>query len=370
MARPSYPAPEAPAAGRRPLFAWIDDRLGLEPLLAMARAKRVPLHRHSFWYYWGGLSLFFFLVQAASGVLLLLYYQPGPEAYDSVRRITYDIDFGWLVRSAHSWSANLMVAAVLVHMFSVFFMRAYRRPREFGWWSGLGLLGLTVVFGFSGYLLPMDELAYFATQIGLKIPETVPLLGPWLSDLARGGPEVTSVTIQRFFALHAVVLPALFLPLLAFHLWLVQRHGNAAPPSEEAKPEHERLSIPFFPTFLQKDLALWLIALNVLAVLASLFPWQLGPQADPLAPAPEGIHPEWYFMAQFQLLKVLGALLPGRPGEVAGLLLFGLGGLLWAAIPLLDPSSRFGRRARTAAWIGLLALAGLIILTVWGYWIL
>jgi cytochrome b6 len=350
------------------LFNWLDERLGLVEVLAFARHKTVPEHKHSFWYYWGGVSLFFFLVQVFSGVLLLVYYRPGAESYDSVRQITYDIKFGWLIRSAHSWAANLMILAIFIHMFSVYFMKAYRKPREFGWWSGLGLLGLTMVFGFSGYLLPMDDLAYFATKVGLEIPASVPVVGKIINDIVRGGPEVSSVTIQRFFALHVVVLPLLFVPLLGFHLWLVQKHGNALPPSEEVKPESERHSIPFFPDFFSRDLAMWLIALNLLAVLASLYPWQLGPQADPLAPAPTGIHPEWYFMSQFQILKVFGQWFPGVTGEALGIGLFTVGLLLWALMPLYDTNTKFGKRARNATWLGVLALAGLIIMTIWGYW--
>jgi cytochrome b6 len=351
-------------------MAWIDERLGLGELLAHARAKSVPMHAHSFWYYWGGLSLFFFLVQAVTGVLLLVYYRPGPEAYDSVRQLTYDVDFGWLIRSAHSWSANLMVLCVAVHMLSVFFLKAYRAPREFGWWTGLGLLGLTLVFGFSGYLLPMDELAYFATKIGLQIPGSIPLVGGLVQDMLQGGPEVTEVTIQRFFALHVVVFPALFAPLLMVHLWLVQKHGNALPPAEEARPETERRAIPFFPNFMAKDLAMWLIALNAVAILASLFPWDLGPAADALRPAPLGIHPEWYFMSQFQVLKVLGSLFPGMAGEVLGMTLFTASGVLWALIPLYDTRAAGGRRARRATWLGLVVVVTLVALTVWGYAVL
>jgi quinol-cytochrome oxidoreductase complex cytochrome b subunit len=346
------------------IYEWVDDRLGVSDLLHLARHKMVPEHRHSSWYYWGGISLFLFLVQALTGVLLLIYFRPGPDAYESVRQITFEIHFGWLIRSAHSWAANLMVLAIFVHMFSVFFMKAYRQPREFGWWSGLGLLVLTTVFGFSGYLLPMNELAYFATKVGLAIPASFPVLGAKVAELVRGGPDVSEFTVQRFFALHVVVLPALFLPLLGFHLWLVQKHGNALPPSEEAKPVEARRSIPFFPNFLWKDLAMWLVTLNVLAVLASLFPWDLGSQADPLKAAPKGIHPEWYFMSAFQVLKIL----PGASGEAIGILLFTVGLLLWCLVPLYDQSRAAGRRARHATYFGLLALAVLVTTTAWGYW--
>ena len=350
------------------VYAWVDERLDLEEIQAFARKKRVPLHAQSFWYYWGGISLFLFLMQAVTGVLLTVYYRPGPDAYESVRQITYDMNFGWLVRSTHSWSANLMIIAVFVHMFSVFFMKAYRKPREFGWWSGLILLQLGLVFGFSGYLLPMDDLAFFATKVGLEIPVAIPWIGKQLADLARGGLEVNPHTVQRFFTLHVIVLPALFIPLLMLHLWLVQKHGNAVPPSEEEKPVNQRRSIPFFPNFVIKDVAVWLITLNVLALLAALFPWDLGPQADLLRPAPKGIHPEWYFMSQFQVLKLLGAWLPGVAGEIAGILLFTTGLAAWFLIPLYDPTKASGQRARRATYFGLVVVVVFLLTTIWGYW--
>lgn len=349
------------------VYDYLNDRLALDEIKLFASKKTVPLHRHTFWYYWGGISLFCFMVQLITGVLLLVYYRPGPEAYESVRQITYNIHFGWLIRSAHNWSANLFLLAVFVHMFSVFFMKAYRAPREFGWWSGLALLGLGMIFGFSGYLLPMDELSYFATKVGLEIPNAVPVIGPVVANILRGGLEVGEHTVQRFFALHTVILPFLFLPLLMFHLWMVQKHGISTPPAEEAKPKAERKTMPFFPNFLAKDLAMWLITLNVIALLASLFPWQLGPAADPLKPAPAGIHPEWYFMSQFQTLKVVGNLIPGYLGEMVGMGLFTLGLVLWAAVPFYDTDSKNGKRARNATYFGLFALSVIVITTIWGY---
>ncbi len=349
------------------IYDWLDERLGLDDAMAFARKKTVPLHRHSFWYYWGGITLFLFLMQALTGVLLLLYFRPGADAYESVRQITYQMHFGWLVRSAHSWCANLMILAIFVHMFSVFFMKAYRKPREFGWFTGMFLMMITLVFGFSGYLLPMDELSYFATKVGLQMPAGIPLIGPLIADMIRGGAEVNEFTVQRFFALHVVVLPALFIPLLGLHLWLVQKHGNAVPPSEEAKPASERRSIPFFPNFFAKDLAMWLIALNVLALMASLFPWGLGKQGDSLSPAPAGIHPEWYFMSSFEMLKLLGRWFPGAAGEALGMILFNTGLVVWFLIPFYDSSKDSGRRGRRAHYFGLLALAVLALTTAAGY---
>ncbi len=348
--------------------SYLVDRLGLTEVLAKAKEKTVPDHKHSFWYYWGGISLFCFLVQVVTGILLMVYYRPGPESYESVRQITYEIHFGWLIRSVHNWSANLFLISVFVHMFSVFFMKAYRAPREVGWWTGIGLLLLGLTFGFSGYLLPMDDLAFFATKVGLEVPASVPVVGPPLANLLRGGLEVGEITVQRFFALHAVILPILFLPLLGLHLWLVQKHGNALPPSEEAKPEAQRKSMPFFPNFLAKDLAMWLITLNVIALLAAVFPWQLGPPADPLAPAPEGIHPEWYFMSQFAMLKLLGKAFPGYAGEAIGMTLFTLGMVLWILIPAFDNTKAGGQRAKQITYFGIFVIAVLLGTTLLGYW--
>lgn len=349
------------------IYNYLDERLSLGELQKFGAKKTVPLHKHSLWYYWGGISMLCFLVQVFTGVLLLIYYKPGPDAYNSVREITYDIHFGWLIRSAHSWSATLFLVSVFVHMFSVYFMKAYRKPREFGWWSGMALLILGLLFGFSGYLLPMDELSFFATRVGLAIPENIPVVGHAISNLMRGGLEVSEITVQRFFAWHAVVLPLVFLPLLMFHLFLVQKHGNAMPESEEAKPVEVRKTIPFFPNFLMKDLAMWLISLNVIALFASVFPPQLGKVADPLAAAPAGIHPEWYFMSSFETLKIVGRLVPGLAGEALGISIFTIGLVLWCLIPFYDVKKLGGRRGRYATYFGLFCLGVLLVTTAMGY---
>src|SRR6476620_2805513 len=151
------------------LKLWLDERLSISSLQAMADKKEVPLHRHSIWYYFGGMTLFLFAVQVATGILLLLYYRPSSEnAFESVQFIVTEVKFGWLIRSVHSWSANLMIATLFIHMFSVYFMTSYRRPREITWVSGVMLLLLAVGFGFSGYSLPWNKLAFFATKVGTE----------------------------------------------------------------------------------------------------------------------------------------------------------------------------------------------------------
>jgi cytochrome b6 len=339
---------------------YLDSRIGLAPFFSFLRQKEVPFHKYSIWYYIGGITLFFFVMQLLTGFLLLVYYQP-TAPHESVQAIVSQVEFGWLVRSVHSWSANLMVLSAFVHMFSVFFMRAYHGKRDLLWYSGIGLLLVAFGLGFTGYALPGDEVAYFATKIGLDVAASTPVAGGAIATLLRGGEEITTTTFQRLFALHAAVLPVVFMPLLFLHLWLVQRHGNHVP---ESVPEKEIRHVPFFPTFFLNELIVWLLCLNLLTVLAAIYPWDLGAAADPLRPAPLGIHPEWYYMAQFQLLKLLPAEIAGIPGELIGMGLFTGAAGLWALVPFFD---RKPTRARYYLYGGYGAVVGLIVLTIWGY---
>src|ERR1035437_2246227 len=167
---------------------WLDERLGINTAIELAEHKEVPLHRHSIRYYFGGMTLFLFIVQVTTGIMLLLYYRPSAEmAFESVQFIITEVQFGWLIRSIHSWSANLLIAALFIHMFSVYFLSAYRAPREITWVTGVFLLLICIAFGFSGYLLPWNELAFFATKVGTEITGVVPLVGRPLLRFLRGG---------------------------------------------------------------------------------------------------------------------------------------------------------------------------------------
>lgn len=348
------------------LRGWLDERVGLEDVVRIAQHKRIPVHRHTVWYYLGGMTLFLFTVQVTTGILLLLYYRPSAEeAYESVQFLMTEVEFGWLVRSIHAWSANLMVLAAFAHLFSVLLLRAYRAPREVTWVSGVVLLGLTLGFGFTGYLLPWNELAFFATKVGTEITGAVPLAGTFLLRLLRGGTEVTGATLTRFYGIHVAVLPAVATVILGVHLYLVQRHGMSTPPGV-AEREAPR-TMPFFPNFLLRDVIGWLSALAVLAALAAFFPAELGKKADPFAPAPIGIKPEWYFMFMFQTLKYLPAHILGIEGEVLGILGFGLGGLGLLLLAFLDRGAARGRPARLVTWLGLGAIAYIVALTALGY---
>jgi cytochrome b6 len=344
----------------------MDDRVGLSDIAFLARKKEVPVHRHAVWYYFGGMTLFLFTIQVITGILLLLYYRPSQdEAYESVQFLMTEVQFGWLIRSIHAWSANLMVFALFIHFFSVLLLKAYRRPREVTWLSGMALLGLTLAFGFTGYLLPWNTLALFATKVGTDIPGVLPVVGGFVRRLLRGGDEVTGATLTRFYGFHVAVLPAIVTMFLGLHLYLVQRHGMSVPIGVERGVE--RRTMPFLPNFLLRDIVGWLSALGLLAALAAFFPAELGEKADPFAPAPAGIKPEWYFMFMFQTLKYLPAHVLGLEGEMLGVVVFGFAGLLLALVPFFDRRAARGEPDRIIAVVGLVIIAYIVVLTWLGY---
>ncbi|HEU4402523.1 MAG TPA: cytochrome bc complex cytochrome b subunit [Candidatus Polarisedimenticolia bacterium] len=360
----------AGAAAR--LLAWLEERLGISVLLELGREKRVPRHRHTLWYYLGGMTLFLFGLQVGTGILLLLYYRPSAgEAFESVQFLMTKVPFGWLVRSLHSWSANLLIFVLVLHMFSVFFLRAYRRPRELTWLTGIFLLFLMMAFGFSGYLLPWNTLAFFATQVGTEVAGALPVVGHFALRMLRGGEQVTGGTLTRFYGFHVAVLPALTTVLLLVHLVLVQKHGMSVPPGVEERQRRGAeppRTMPFVPNFLLRDLIGWCAALGVLAALAAFLPWELGSKADPFAPAPAGIRPEWYFCWMFQTLKILPGHILGVEGEILGILGIGVAGLLWLLVPFLDRAVAPARRRHPAfAIVVWAAIAYMLVMTLWVY---
>jgi cytochrome b6 len=344
---------------------WLEERLGLASIRAFAAHKTVPVHSGTMWYYFGGITLFLFTIQVLTGVLLLLYYRPSPsEAYESVQFIMTRVEYGWLVRSIHSWSANLMILAAFIHMFSVVFLHAYRKPRELTWLSGIALLGLALAFGFSGYLLPWNKVSYFATKVGTDMAAAVPVIGGTLARFLRGGDEVGGATLTRFFGFHVAVLPGFTALLLVVHLALVQKAGMSTPPW---LPGEKVRSMPFFPNFFLRELMAWYAALGVLGSLAALFPWDLGEKADPFAPAPAGIRPEWYFLAPFYTLKLVPAHIWKVEGELAGILGFGLLAVFWVMLPFWGATREGAPRTRWVTGAGVALLAYLATFSFLGY---
>lgn len=350
------------------IAAWLDDRLSIHALRDIASHKTVPVHSRSVVYYLGGMTLFFFLVQIATGILLMLYYRPSAEeAYESIEFILTTVPFGWLIRSLHSWSANLMVFFAALHLATVFFMKAYRAPRELTWVTGCLLLFLIMGFGFSGYLLPWNMLAFFATKVGTDIAGSVPFLGAWALRFLRGGDRVTGGTLSRFYGWHVAILPAITTALLGLHVLLVHMKGMSVPLAEENNPSPAP-PMRFFPHFALRDLFGWTLALGILAALAAFFPSELGDKADAFAPAYANIRPEWYFVFMFQILKLIpGGEIFGIEYESLAILAFGLGGLLLVLVPFLDRKAAHGGESRLFTVAGVLSIVLAVGMTAWGY---
>ena len=341
---------------------WVDERLDLTEVRHFVAEKGVPVHAQKIWYYLGGMTLFLFGVQVITGILLLLYYRPSAaEAYESVQFIVTEVQFGWLIRNVHSWSANLLIGLAFAHFFSVFFLKSYRKPRELTWVSGMLLLFLMLGFGFSGYLLPWNELSFFATKVGTGIAGAVPVIGHFSLRLLRGGDDVTGATLSRFYGLHVAILPAVATALVAAHLLFVQRQGMSVPPGVERKlkPGERLPQMPFFPNYILRDVLAWYVVIAVLAALAAFYPWELGTKADPFAAVPPGIRPEWYFLAMFHTLKLVPSHVLGIEGEHLGVVVFGIAALVLVLVPFLD---RRASRGESSPLFTVLAAAGLIYL--------
>lgn len=215
------------------LYTWINERLGVMPGLSYVVHRKIPSGVN--WLYtFGSATLFLFTLQAITGVLLAIYYSPSPDhAYASVQYTMQDVTFGSLIRGIHHWAASGMIVMIVAHMLRVYFMAAYKYPREMSWMVGVVLLVLTLAFGFTGYLLPWDEKAYWATVVGTKIAGSVPFVGDWILRILRGGPDLGALTLNRFYAMHVMLLPMAATLLVTVHVLMVIRQGISYPPRRD-----------------------------------------------------------------------------------------------------------------------------------------
>lgn len=221
-----------PGAWVTGVLNWLEERFPIRKTVEALMHVEIPRSAHT--YYLGGITLFVFGSQGVTGILLSLYYQPTPEAaYNSILYIMNQVNFGWLIRSVHAWGSNLMIIFCILHMLRVIIQGAYKRPREITWMIGMGLLFITLGFGFTGYLLPWDQRAYWATTVGTQLPEAVPFIGNLLRDFLRGGADVSALTLSRFLGVHMLILPASFAGLLIVHLLLIHQQGLADPKETE-----------------------------------------------------------------------------------------------------------------------------------------
>ena len=220
---------------------WLEERSGLVGGVKYFLFRKVP--RETNWFHTlGSATLTAFLVQVVTGVILAMYYKPTPdEAWDSINRITNDLTLGWLVRGMHRWGASVFIILLFLHMGRVFLFGAYKYPRELNWLIGVILLTMALGEGLTGYLLPWDETAYWATVVAININANAPIVGPFLGDFLRGGTEIGTETLARFYSLHMLVIPGGLFALIGLHLYLVIRLGVTAPPWSDVAGGYEEV---------------------------------------------------------------------------------------------------------------------------------
>jgi len=354
------------------LFRWLDERLDL------VRAKRDLLDREvparlTWWHTLGSATLTVFLVQVITGTVLATYYSASPDhAYESIQYVTREVASGTLLRGIHHWGASAMVVLIIAHMIRVFAVGAYKYPREVNWVFGVGLFLVVMGFSFTGYLLPWDQKAYWATAVGTNIAGTTPVIGAALVALLRGGSELGAATLARFYAFHVLWLPLILTVLVAVHIIVVVRQGIAARPRDlevgaprstrdPAYPGYYRQAyaaskhggMRFWPDVLGKDAVVSAATVLVVVLLAALFGAPLEAPADPTDTSYVP-RPEWYFLPIYQLLKLV-------PGSLEAVIAVGVPTVLLIVLlglPFFDRGSTRNLLHRPAALAGLALLLG------------
>ena len=312
----------------------------------------------------GSASVLLFITMFVSGVFLAMYYNPSPDkAYQAVDYIMNEVPLGWLLRGIHHWGASAMVIVVFLHMATSYFAGSYKKPRELTWISGVVLLLIVLGLGFTGYLLPWDLKAYWATTVSTNIPKDIPIIGGFISRTMLGGDTVSGATLTRFYAVHAMLLPALLVAVLAFHIYLVRVHGIAEEDYAATDESSDGKPYRFYPEHAWRSsivYAVGLVALILLSVYAHI-PKEapVGTRVDDYLP-----RPEWYYMWLFQLLTYF----PGKWEAVGSLAVPLVLVTLLFALPLLDRSRRYGVRNRPLILaIGVTAIIGISYLTAMGF---
>ncbi len=343
------------------------DRIGWETYLKPFMHKELPPDLG-----WpatlGTLCVLLFVVQAVTGIFLAMFYNPSPDkAYESVQYIMNDVSMGRVLQGIHHWSAGIMVIAVFLHMLSGFFSGSFKPPREMTWIIGVCLLLVTLGLGFTGYLLPWDQKAYWATVVGSNIPGSIPIIGPFLKQFLLAGDRVSGLTLTRFYAIHMLALPAFLMILTTFHIYLVRIHGVAERPvsltSDKKKTSmREGQSYRFFPDHLARSSILFAA---VLAVILLLSVFSEVPREKIAGTIEEAYlpRPDWYFMWLFQLLTYF----PGSAEFIGSLALPLAIVFILFSLPFLSSSNLRGLADRPfAVAVGVSCIAGVVFLTWMG----
>lgn len=312
--------------------AWLDRRAGLDSLLHHALDEPIPGGAKIAYVFGSGL-LFVFLSQVVTGVFLAMYYVPSADhAHTTVAYITKEVTGGSFLRSIHAYGASAIIILLLLHITQTFFYGSYKGRRELVWLAGCVLLVLMLGMAFTGYLLPWDQKAYFATTVGTNILSEVPWVGNALKRLLRGGTEMGTLTLSRFFVLHVFLLPALIFAFVASHVYAFRKAGAAGPVNED--PVDPKLpDEPFYPKQLVIDMGFAMLIIVALGVLAYAWPMELGPKANS-ADTQFLPRPEWYYIPVFQYLKYWH----GSSAVLGILIIPGILGLLLVGLPFFDRS--------------------------------
>ncbi len=342
------------------LFRWLDLRTGLNSLLHMALDEPIPGGARLAYVFGSGL-LFLFLSQVITGVFLALYYVPSADhAHTTVAYITKEVTAGSFLRGIHAYGSSAIIIVLLLHITQTFLYGSHKGRRELLWVAGCVLFALMLGMAFTGYLLPWDQKAYFATTVGTNILSEVPLVGGALKRLLRGGTEMGTLTLSRFFVLHVFLIPACIFAFVAIHVYLFRQAG-AAGPIQGDPAELKRTAEPFYPRQVMLDVIFALLIIAGLGLLAHYVPMDLGPKANP-ADTQYVPRPEWYYIPVFQWLKYWA----GAFAVVGILVIPGVIALLFVALPFLDrrPERRpwkrpFAVTIYAAIFIGLGILGGL-----------
>lgn len=360
------------------VYDWIDLRIGAREVVHKELTGYLLPRNINEWYSLGSVLLVIFACQVVTGILLLVYYVPESEkAFKSVTYIMNEVPYGWLIRLCHAVGSNMMVAVLLMHMLSTMLMGSYKSPRELNWLSGFTTFAVVEGISLTGYLLPWSQLSFWATTVATNSVSAIPLAGPYLVEFLRGGKLVGPATLGRFFALHVAVIPVTIVLLIAVHLFVLKRTGISTPPfgsNGPTKPwpgdvyryQSHPGGIPFFPNYALQDLV---SIFTYFAVFLSVvfFAPNLLFTPDAFLPAnafqtPAHIKPEWYFLANYQTLKIF-------PSELLGLLVQAAAGTFLALLPFIDRSSE--RHPLRRPIFLTLAIAGILLwlgLTIWGHY--
>jgi quinol-cytochrome oxidoreductase complex cytochrome b subunit/cytochrome c553 len=351
MDTPSRSASQASGEHRR-IFAWLDRRTGLNRLLHEALDEPIPGGAR--WAYVFGSGLLFILIsQIITGVFLSLYYVPSADrAHTTVAYITKEVTSGAFLRSLHVYGSSAMVIILLLHLTQTFLYGAYKGRRELLWLSGCVLFLLVLGMAFTGYLLPWDQKAYFATAVGTNSASEIPWVGEWIKRVMRGGTDMGTLTLSRFFVAHVFLIPAAMFTFITLHVYLFRRAGAAGPPRED--PVAPKLKTgSFYPGQMLRDVGFAMVLIVALGTLAHLLPVEIGPEANP-SDTRYVPRPEWYYLPIFQWMKYWSG-----PIAVVGIIVIpSVIAVLFAGLPFID------RRRERRPWRRPIAVGGFAIVSL------